>query len=395
MKIIFVNYTMQMGGIATSLINLIQNLSKSVDFEIHLLLLNSSEKDIEKFPPSTKILKTPFLLRINNYSRNQINKKTRFYEVFLYYFLRINAKIFGKERICKIVSLLSKVDGDYDIAISFANDIFIKSNSTCGPNHAVLFSINSNKKIGWIHNDPNRLGLNNKLANKIYQRFDRIINVSYEIKKMFDDIFPRYKQKSYVVYNLYNSETLSKAVNHPNPYSSNVFNIVTVARLQNEQKRIDRIIEICSYIKMAGNYDFKWYLIGDGPDSDLLKQQAKLKNIEDVLVFCGKKENPYPFIYYANIFVQTSDYEAYSMVLIESITLKTPIICTNYPSAKEIIIDGENGFLVDLDTISIANKIINLMEDATLLKSLRSSMLLNNNDSNLYAIQQFYASISF
>lgn len=103
------------------------------------------------------------------------------------------------------------------------------------------------------------------------------------------------------------------------PYDCDCFNIVTVARIENRQKRIDRIIDVCEMLKKSGIEDFKWTIVGDGEDLQTLIESAKSRNLLNYMNFVGRKANTIPYMQYADLFVQTSDYEAYSMVLMQTI----------------------------------------------------------------------------
>jgi glycosyltransferase involved in cell wall biosynthesis len=47
--------------------------------------------------------------------------------------------------------------------------------------------------------------------------------------------------------------------------------------------------------------------------------------------------------------VQLSDTEGMPMVILEALSVGLPVITTNYPSAKELITNGVNGYIVDFE----------------------------------------------
>ena len=75
------------------------------------------------------------------------------------------------------------------------------------------------------------------------------------------------------------------------------------------------------------------------------------------------KNNPYPYIANANLYVQPSRYENYSVVILEAMVLKKTILATK-PAGDQQIIDGVNGRLCDDNPQSIANVIEELMNDS-------------------------------
>lgn len=393
MKILFVNYSLNMGGIASSLNNLLKELSKEPEIDIFMIVLNSGDAFNREVPNGIKIVELPHILQIQNMSKKQIFSRNRPTDLLLYILFRTSSKLFGKKRFSEFLTKYVQILGHYDIAISFANDIYNNKETTCGCNDIVLNSIHAAKKIAWIHNDARRLNLTYEICKKTYSDFDLIVNVSLACKRIFDDIIPEYSQKSTVAYNLIDNSAAVKSDDYGNPYNNKKFNLITVARLSNEQKRIDRIIDCCKIMKENGVSNFEWHVVGDGPDFEYLNDMARKKDVLDVLIFEGRKNNPRPYIKYADIFVQTSDYEAYSMVLIETLSAGTPIICTEYDSAEEIVLDGLNGFITKMDVYSIFNTIRYLMENKSILLEMRNFISKHENN-NYIPLQQFKEIIS-
>lgn len=173
------------------------------------------------------------------------------------------------------------------------------------------------------------------------------------------------------------------------PYDNNCFNIVTVARIENRQKRIDRIIDACEMLKKSGIEGFKWTIVGDGEDLQPLIESARSKKLEDCIKFVGRKVNTIPYMQYADLFVQTSDYEAYSMVLIEALSVGCPCVVTNYDSAENIITDGENGWIVNRDSRAIYEKVSKLINQPELLLRTKKKCIQSCEALNLKAINSF------
>jgi glycosyltransferase involved in cell wall biosynthesis len=63
--------------------------------------------------------------------------------------------------------------------------------------------------------------------------------------------------------------------------------IVTVSRLNNREKRVDRLLECVAELKKSYGGNFRYLLCGDGPDSDALKQLAAKLEIDEQVAFVG------------------------------------------------------------------------------------------------------------
>ena len=68
------------------------------------------------------------------------------------------------------------------------------------------------------------------------------------------------------------------------------------------------------------------------------------------------QSNPYPYIAQADLYVQPSRYENYSVVILEAMVLGKPILAT-VPAAAIQIQSGENGLLCEPNPESIARGI--------------------------------------
>ncbi len=93
--------------------------------------------------------------------------------------------------------------------------------------------------------------------------------------------------------------------------------------------------------------DVKLVILGDGPDSELIKKYAAETSAATHFIFLPHTPNPFPIISGARASLLTSRYEGFPMVLVESLSEGTPVVSLDIDSGpSEIITDGENGLLV-------------------------------------------------
>lgn len=388
-KIIFLVPILRgIGGIETALINLLNNIDNDT-YEVDLCVYANYIALKEKIPPTVKLIEGNKIMEYCYVPYEELKNKIDRFEYIKMIIVKSLKKVFGMNIVIKIALRKFKFK-PYDVAISFCNDAFLKEGFVGGGNEIVDKCIDAEKKIGWIHNEPYRCGCDKRYYIKIYKNFNYVVNVSYACKDMLDTIVPEIKEKSVVVYNMFDINTIKKKANEENiEVEESILNIVTVSRIENNQKRIDRIIDTSEYMVSKGYKKFRWTIIGDGPDFNDVKKNINNKGLDKYIILMGKLNNPYPYILNADILVQTSDFEAYSMVLQESIILKTPIIVTKYPSAKECVKNGKNGYLVGFDPEEIGDKIIQLSNDEKELKKL-NSYIDDNPFTNDIALSQLY-----
>ena len=386
MKLLIVNSNLKTGGIRQSLLNLLENI-KDLDIDVSVQLLKDTN-DMKQYKQFDNVHICPRIRLLEAYLSPLRNQKNIIDVIIKLFFWSIS-KIIGNEATLSLIMRFVRESNTYDIAISFTNDNWRGLNDFSGGcDEYVQKKVNAVKKIGWIHNDPYKLGFTYDRCFNKYRDFDLVVNVSYACKKMFDEIIPEFMYKSEVVYNMFDINSILKLANEPSPYDNNITNIVTVARLSNQQKRIDRVIECCERLKDTGIKGLKWHIIGDGPDHEYLTNLSIKKGISDMIVFEGRKNNPYPYMKHADVFVLTSDYEAYGMVVTESLLVGTPVICTRYPAASEILENGKNGILTDFSTDSLYDAINSIISNNEMLNSMEQ-YIQNNGISNEKSLKQF------
>ncbi len=361
MKVLFVAQNLNIGGVQIALKNTCNTLV-SARKEIELDIFTFSEGALkEYFDKRIGIKKGKKLLNLLLTPIFEIKKTGRKIDLFLRYLLVMAAKVVGVKKLYSFLFSFEKIGKEYDVAISYFNDV-PGGYSNKGTNWYVDKFVKAGKKVAWVHTDPEKAKFNREECLETYSGFDKIACVSDATREKFNIFLPEYKEKTCTVYNVFEIEDIKKKAEEERPeYSEDVFNIVTVGRVDNSTKRMDRIVEVCCKLKSSGVNTFKWRVVGDGPDFHKNTEYAKELCVTDVLEFVGAKTNPYPYIKNSDLFVLSSDYEGYPMVLGESLILGVPIVTTAFAAAKEMITVGENGYIVDMDIQELFDVIYGLI----------------------------------
>tara|TARA_Y100000385_G_C13109280_1_gene651299 strand:- start:10620 stop:11702 length:1083 start_codon:yes stop_codon:yes gene_type:complete len=177
---------------------------------------------------------------------------------------------------------------------------------------------------------------------KHYSKAPAVIGVSNEIINRLVSLFP-FTNLKYIP-NFYNSESLYKT--DFNTEIQTPF-LLAVGRLDNSTKQFDKLIE--AYIKTNFFKDkVPLYIIGEGPDKAQLEFQIKQGDLENLVCLLGFKSEVKNYMKAAKCIVMSSNVEGFPMVLLEALSIGTPVISFDCPSGpSELIIDGENGVLVE------------------------------------------------
>lgn len=132
------------------------------------------------------------------------------------------------------------------------------------------------------------------------------------------------------------------------------YDVITVASLT-KQKNIDFILEIAKV-----NRALKFLIIGDGLEEKNLMKTKKINNLDNVF-FHGHRNASYikKALNISKCFLLTSYEEGTPTVIIEAMSQGLPIITSNVGGIKNIIKNGENGFVIDEFSLNKYSKVLN------------------------------------
>ena len=153
MKILIVCVNFNVGGVRSSLMNFVKGALKKNDI-CHIQALKSNDDEfVEKISSiSANISVCNRILFYDSYYEpiSFLIKKRKYGSLMLKILLIIVRNIIGAEKTLSILSKISSQKNDYDIAISFENDIWSGKIFSGGANQYVLNNVTAMKKIAWI-----------------------------------------------------------------------------------------------------------------------------------------------------------------------------------------------------------------------------------------------------
>lgn len=334
-KILIFNDCFYMGGTEVLLLDVLNHLSEK-HCDVTLLLPNPSDRNqmLQKVSPKVNI-------------RYITNKQSKgFKRGLLKYMMLIFPRIYIK---------LLKLDvREYDVIVGFKDTFY-----------SVFLSRLNKPKIQWVHNQPFvhtykyhsiidwcRVQMNKKLLRKMersFNRFDEVICVSDSCLDKYLEIYKDSLNKTdiKVLYNALNLNGIAEKANIPvtdiPDYDGFIF--IVVVRLSQE-KTVDRTIKMTRRLIDEG-YDFRVMILGDGPSRDELEKLVIDENLTNIITMYGRVANPFPYMKRADWLLCGSSRESFSLVLLEAISLGTPVLTTNCGGPEDVIAKGKYGLLLE------------------------------------------------
>ena len=184
-----------------------------------------------------------------------------------------------------------------------------------------------------------------KLIKTVYPRSKKVVAVAKATEKKLQDEYGL--NNTTTIYNMANTEMMDKLSASTIDIESSY--ILAAGRLA-PQKGFDLLIE--AYASTRAKDHIKLLILGEGSERAFLEALIKEKHLEGRVILYGSTDNPFAFYTKADCFVLSSRHEGFPNILIEALACECACIAVDCPTGpNEIIIDGENGLLIEAENV--------------------------------------------
>lgn len=326
-KLLFITWSISYGyGTEKSLADILNQMPEEYDITILPLFKNSNN---EIFNEKIKILE-PLI----DYTKENFDQE---YALDNYYKILANPSLFNK-----------MIKDRYDCIIACNHN---------APSYLASY-ITGTPKVVWIRGDLKELDYKNynpltveytqikneyEMQNNVFKQFESIVVISENVKKSLEESFG-ITENVYKISNSIDKEKIlelsKEEINIPNAPTFSI-----MGRLDNNKNQI--LLLKAARILAEKRKDFRIYILGEGDDRKSLQKYIDKHGLKKNVKILGFKDNPYPYIKNSLATVTTSLSEGFSLVLVESLFLNTPIISTDVGVARELIENYNCGDLID------------------------------------------------
>lgn len=364
-KILFVCYGLGIGGIEKCLVNLLNVLPES-QYAADILLMNPEYAMKPQIRRNVCCLDTfRYVLNIEDTIR-EIKRRGGFLRnprlLLKYVVFRLRIKLGFPAW-----TVFEALPAHYDIAVAYSQNGFAP--------YYVMDKVQADRKVLWYHNGAyEKAGKEYERDKSYFNRFDHIVAVSSDCAKVLREKFGFDDQKLLILRNICDAASIQENAFAftPSTYTKAQFHIATVGRLTAE-KGADLALQVCHQLCSEGK-DICWHWVGDGNQAQTIAAKARELGLQTHFILEGNQTNPYPYILYADIYVQPSYYEAYSTTITEAKVLCKPIVTTDVGGMRDQLADGKNGLIVPVDPDAIAAAIQTLMDNECLRSCFSASL---------------------
>ena len=307
-KILFLIHDLGPGGAEKVLVNLVNNMDRS-KFDISVTALFGGGVNEQFLKPD------------------------------IHYRAVFSKAVPGNSRIMKLLTptQLHKlfIKESYDIEVAYLEGPAARIISGCRNRNTKL--------VSWIHIEQNsaedaaRSFRSIKEAVACYERFDRIIGVSEEVRRTFLKALP-VKVPMQVLYNTNESAAIvrqSKDTVEDGLFRDGEIKLVGVGKLL-KNKGFDRMARIVKKLDSEG-YPVHLYALGIGPLRDELERYSAENHLKEKITMLGYQTNPYKYVSKCDLFVCASLAEGFSTAATEALIVGTPVCTVEVSGMKEML----------------------------------------------------------
>lgn len=339
MRVVYcLSQTYKMGGVERVVANKANYLVQH-GFEVHFVTTDQMDK-------------SPYF---------QLDSRIKCHDLGINYCLNRNRTILKKvfyffknrrDHSNRLRSLLCSLNPDIVIS-TFGNEMDLLPKIRT--NFKIVLEFHINRSFFTLFHRPGIMGLFEKWQNFRYEskiaHYDRFVVLTQEDARNWKRL-----KNIQVIPNMCTFEYQTPAV-------LNEKKVIAVGRYQ-YQKGFDKLIRAWSLVKGRSS-GWKLYLVGDGELREDLQNLINEFHLDDSVLLTGMLHNMEEVYTGSSIFVMTSNYEGFPMVLLEAEAAGLPVVTFDFPCGpKDLVKNDIDGYIVEYGNIKdLAQKIDYLIED--------------------------------
>jgi glycosyltransferase involved in cell wall biosynthesis len=166
----------------------------------------------------------------------------------------------------------------------------------------------------------------------IYQWADKVVCLSDSMVTEMSEKFNLRQQRSIRIYNPIDLNLVQElGRSGGSPYSGAGPQLVAAGRLSHEKgfdlllAAMPKVIECLPQARLT--------ILGRGPLRAALAEQIQTLGLSGSVGLVGFQQNPWPYVYHADLFVLSSRRESFGNTLLEALALETPAVAIDCPGA--------------------------------------------------------------
>lgn len=146
-----------------------------------------------------------------------------------------------------------------------------------------------------------------------------------------------------MLHNAINISAFKNPEQGPNP--TNIIKLINVGNLLTKKNQVF-LVDVVKYIYDQG-YKVELELVGEGACRNEIVSKINNLGLTNNIFLKGAINNVQKALWSSSIYIHSAKYEPFGLVFLEAMAAKIPIISYNGEGNKDLIINGETGFLIN------------------------------------------------
>ena len=151
-------------------------------------------------------------------------------------------------------------------------------------------------------------------------------------------------------------------------------NMKVIAMVANIRKVKNHVMLLQGFRELLRDFDnVKLLLIGQGTVDDLenseddIRRYLKDYELQEKVILTGHRSDVNDILSISDVFCLTSFNEGLPISMLEAMSMGLPVIGTNVPGIRDVIVNGQNGFLVELgDHVALKDSLLKILTNEQL-----------------------------
>jgi glycosyltransferase involved in cell wall biosynthesis len=185
---------------------------------------------------------------------------------------------------------------------------------------------------------------------------NNFIAISEDILYFLKSVLPNHMQSIQLLQNAIDLKRFEKPMDFNKVRDNAVFNMVSIGRLdknKNHQFLIDVVLDLKNR-----KIPVDLTIVGEGNQRSALQEKISRLDLSNQISLVGSQEKVEAFLWNADLYIHSAITEGFGLTLIEAMACGLPVVCTDGRGNRDLIHEGENGFMVgERDPKLLADKI--------------------------------------